>query len=65
MRPRKRLFWDTDHEGVYGLLIADEAQKAKNQTTGIWSILYIQSFPKTVLATATPMFNSAHVSLFS
>ncbi|OBT86897.1 hypothetical protein VE02_03857 [Pseudogymnoascus sp. 03VT05] len=56
--PREEQYLTTKHQGVYSLLIADEAQKIKNNATGLWSILYIQSFPKILLATATPIYNS-------
>jgi SNF2 family DNA or RNA helicase len=61
-KPRVVTCWETSHDGAYSLLIADEAQKVKNYSTGIWSVLYAHNFPKTLLATATPIFNSAKVT---
>ncbi|RDW62917.1 uncharacterized protein DSM5745_10028 [Aspergillus mulundensis] len=51
--------WETHHGGRYSLWIADEAQKVKNKTTDTWAVMRIHNFPKTILATATPMFNAA------
>lgn len=62
-KPRKQPYWTTNHVNVYSLMIADEAQKIKNYSTGIWSILYLHSVRKTLLVTATPMYNSARVSI--
>lgn len=61
-RPRTKRIWLTAHEGTYSLFLGDEAQKVKNYTTGVWASVYNQSFRKTVLATATPMYNSIRVS---
>ncbi|KAL4968763.1 uncharacterized protein BDV14DRAFT_196580 [Aspergillus stella-maris] len=47
------------HEGVYSLLIVDEAQKLKNTHIHKWSVMHVHKFPKIILATATPMFNAA------
>ena len=63
IKPKKEQYWVTNHIGVYSLLIGDEVQKIKNLSTGIWSILYTQSFRKTLLATATPMYNHVRVSI--
>jgi SNF2 family DNA or RNA helicase len=60
--PRVIEYWETNQEGVYSLLMADEAQKMRNYGTGIWSILYLHGFRKTLLATATPIFNTLKVS---
>lgn len=62
-KPRRETYYVTKHIGTYSLLICDEAQKVKNFATGIWTVLHLQSFRKTVLITATPMYNSAKVSL--
>lgn len=61
-KPRIEKYWVTNHQKVYSLLIADEAQKIKNYSSGTWSVLFCHNFPKTILATATPMFNSVRVS---
>lgn len=42
--PKKEVPWATNQKGVYGLLIADEAQRIKNIDTGSWAVLYSQSF---------------------
>jgi hypothetical protein len=60
--PRKLHYWITKHDGTYSLVIADESQKVKNYSTGLWTVLYLQNFRKTLLLTATPMYNSAKVS---
>ncbi|OBT82958.1 hypothetical protein VE02_08180 [Pseudogymnoascus sp. 03VT05] len=57
-KPRKTVHWQTTHRGVYSLAVADEAQKVRNQGTGLWSTIFMQSFPKTMLVTATPIFNA-------
>jgi len=59
--PRTENYYITNQSNVYSLMIADEAQKIKNISTGLWSVLYLQSFPKTLLCTATPMHNSVKV----
>lgn len=61
--PVMKKVWETKHNGMFSLLIADEAHKAKNRRTALWQILMTQEFPKIVLATATPMFNRVDVSL--
>lgn len=60
-KPRLEKIWKSEHTKRYSLLIADEAQKVKNPDTDTWCVLRVQQFPKTILATATPMFNSAQV----
>jgi SNF2 family DNA or RNA helicase len=62
-KPREQPYWETNQKNVYSLLIADEAQKIKNYSSGSWSVLFLQSFQKTLLVTATPMYNSAKVGL--
>ncbi|KAL2829918.1 hypothetical protein BDW59DRAFT_28333 [Aspergillus cavernicola] len=59
MEPTTQTFWKTRHEGRYSLLVADETQRAKNPETDTWSVLRVHEFPKTILATATPMLNAA------
>jgi hypothetical protein len=56
-RPRYDVQWKTKFAGVWGLLLADEAQKVKNYHTGLSASLYCQNIPKIVLATATPFHN--------
>ncbi|KAJ6162488.1 SNF2-like protein [Penicillium canescens] len=58
VRPRVETVWKTDHQDVFGLLLADEAQKAKNTRSAIWTVLNKQKFPEILFATATPMYNS-------
>lgn len=60
--PKTTTYWTSNHEGRYALLIADEAQKIKNYSSGLWNVLYCHSMRKTLLATATPIFNSIKVS---
>lgn len=60
-KPRKETIWKSHHAKCYSLLIADEAQKVKNPDTDTWCVLRVHEFPTTILATATPMFNSAQV----
>lgn len=60
-KPRTETIWKSEHTQCYSLLIADEAQKVKNPDTDTWCVLRVHQFPKTILATATPMFNSAQV----
>jgi hypothetical protein len=62
-RPRVQTLWKTTHQGVFGLLLADEAHKVKNQRSGIWAVLYQQQYQTILLATATPMYNSTQVRL--
>lgn len=62
MRPRVDHSWDTNHRGIYSLLVADEAQKIKNRDTEVHGVLQAHKFPKTILATATPMHTAAQVS---
>lgn len=62
-RPRKVVHWETAHEGRYSLIMCDECQKIKNYSSGLWSVLYRHSIRKTILATATPIFNTVKVSL--
>ncbi|KAJ6176868.1 Helicase C-terminal [Penicillium canescens] len=57
-RPRVKTTWKTTHQRVFGLLLADEAHKVKNQRSGIWAVLYQQQYQTILLATATPMYNS-------
>ncbi|KAL2853238.1 hypothetical protein BJY01DRAFT_78302 [Aspergillus pseudoustus] len=61
VRPRLQLIWASPHKGKYSLLIADEAQKVKNPETYTWQVLRVHEMPKTLLMTATPMFNAALV----
>jgi SNF2 family DNA or RNA helicase len=61
--PQIKEFWTTNHINVYSLLIADEAQRIKNCSSGTWSILFLQSYYKTMLVTATPVYNSIKASL--
>ncbi|QKX54988.1 uncharacterized protein TRUGW13939_02078 [Talaromyces rugulosus] len=58
-KPRTETIWKSGHTKRYSLLIADEAQKVKNPDTDTWCVLRVQQYPKTILATATPMFNAA------
>lgn len=60
-KPRTETIWKSEHTQCYSLLIADEAQKVKNPDTDTWCVLRVHQFPKTILATATPMFNAAQV----
>ena len=62
-RPRKQHYWITKHTKAGSLLIGDEAQKIKNYHTGMWSVIWLQGFRKTLLLSATPIFNSVNVSL--
>ncbi|KAJ5833227.1 hypothetical protein N7474_001538 [Penicillium riverlandense] len=50
--------FQTRCEGKFGLLIADEAQRFKNQASATWAMLFAHRFEKAVAVTATPMFNS-------
>ena len=65
VKPRREEYWVTNQKGAYSLLIGDEAQKVKNYLTGLWSVLYLQSMRKTLLLTATPIFNTIRVSYTS
>jgi len=58
---RTENYYITNQSNIYSLMIADKAQKIKNISTSLWSVLYLQSFPKTLLYTATPMHNSIKV----
>jgi SNF2 family DNA or RNA helicase len=61
-KPRTEVYFVTNQTHVYSLHIGDEAQKVKNHTSGLWSTLYLQSYRKTLLATATPIHNTIKVS---
>lgn len=62
IRPKKLFYWVSHHKAVYSLLICDESQKIRNYSTGIWSVLFVQGIRKTMLVSATPIFNSVRVS---
>lgn len=62
--PQRKKSLRTDHEGLFGVVIVDEAHTVKNQSTRIWNVLALQKFEKVFLLTATPIFNSIRVRLF-
>jgi hypothetical protein len=55
---RLKTTWTTNLEDVWGLLLADEAQKVKNPHSANSIVLFKQRIPKVVLATATPFHNT-------
>lgn len=57
VKPKYRITWKTKFSGVFGFLLADEAQKVKNYNSGVSAALYSQNIPKMVLMTATPFHN--------
>ncbi|KAJ5737100.1 Helicase C-terminal [Penicillium malachiteum] len=60
--PSVRYAVRTDFTKKFEVLIVDEAHRVKNKDTRIWKALYLQKFEKTILITATPVFNTIHVS---
>jgi len=60
--PRVEKYYVTKHSDAYSLGIFDEAQKVKNFATGLWTILFLHSFYKTLAVTATPLYNSVKAS---
>ncbi|KAH0346279.1 hypothetical protein KCU83_g7430, partial [Aureobasidium melanogenum] len=56
-KPKYSVTWKTAFANVFGLLVADEAQKIKNFKTGLSAALFAQNIRKTVLMTATPFHN--------